>query len=65
RFVYSMVRTLVGNILYFNTKNCNLNIDDLKENLKAMDRSLSFGIAPSNGLYFEKVYYPEKFKLFD
>lgn len=65
RFVYSMVRTLVGNILYFNTKNCNLNIIDLKENLKAMDRSLSFGIAPSNGLYFEKVYYPEKFKLFD
>ena len=65
RFVYSMVRTLVGNILYLNTKNCRINIKDLQNNLLAMDRSLSLGIAPSNGLYFENVVYPKEFNLFD
>lgn len=76
RFVYSMVRNLVANMLITNSNlnsklNSNPNSNSfskitpeiIKQNLEAKDRNLSFGLAPANGLYFEKVYFPDNLKL--
>lgn len=62
RFVYSMVRNLVANMLITNS-NPEITVDKIAKSLDAKDRNLSFGLAPANGLYFEKVYFPDNIKL--
>lgn len=64
RFVYSMVRNLVANLLILSSNNRELDLIKFKENLEQKNRNLSFGLAPANGLYFEKVYYENDLILF-
>lgn len=64
RFVYSMVRNLVANLLMLLSKNRNLDITQFERNFKSQNRNLSYGLAPANGLYFEKVFYNENLELF-
>ncbi|MFA7326571.1 MAG: tRNA pseudouridine(38-40) synthase TruA [Candidatus Kapaibacterium sp.] len=55
RFVYSMVRSLVGTMVDIGSGK--LEVDYLKDSLFAKDRSLCSTIAPANGLFFEKAYF--------
>lgn len=64
RFVYSMVRNLVANLLMLSANYRGLDIAEFEKNFKSMNRNFSFGLAPANGLYFEKVYYEDDLILF-
>ena len=44
--------------------NRDLDIAEFEKNFKSMNRNFSFGLAPANGLYFEKVYYEDDLILF-
>jgi tRNA pseudouridine38-40 synthase len=56
RFVYGMVRALVGVMLDFargsRTK------EEIMQSLKSMDRTHSSPLAPARGLVLERVFYP-------
>lgn len=63
RFIYGMVRSLVGAMLdAARGKICK---DDLSLFLSKCDRNLASPLAAANGLILEKIYYPEKFHIFD
>jgi tRNA pseudouridine38-40 synthase len=61
RFVYGMVRALVGAML--DVARGKRQIDDLKSALESRDRQQASTIAPPHGLILENVYYPERFGL--
>lgn len=61
RFVYGMVRSLVGAML--DAARGKRSIDDLKSALDSKDRQFSSPLAAANGLVLEKVEY--NFELFD
>lgn len=57
RFLYKMVRNLVGTMLYFNsTKKC---VEDFIDIIEARDRRRAFAPAPAHGLYLLNVSYNE------
>lgn len=58
RFVYSLVRNLVANMLMVLQKDNSVTVELIKHNLESKNRQLSLGVAPANGLYFQQVYYP-------
>jgi tRNA pseudouridine38-40 synthase len=57
RFIYGMVRSLVGSMLDVATGKRSL--DDFREALESRDRNRNSRLAPAEGLTFEKAYYPE------
>lgn len=57
RFVYGMVRALVGVMLDYGRKKKSL--DEIISALNSKDRSYASPLAPSQGLILEKVTYPE------
>jgi tRNA pseudouridine38-40 synthase len=61
RFVYSMVRSLVGTMVDIGSGK--LSVDYLIESLIKKDRALCSTIAPANGLFFEKAYFNSDFKI--
>jgi tRNA pseudouridine38-40 synthase len=61
RFVYSMVRSLVGTMVDIGSGK--LEIDYLKNSLLKKDRSLCSTIAPANGLFFEKAYFNSEYRI--
>ena len=61
RFVYGMVRSLVGVML--NYSRSIINLYDLENSLKEKDRKYSSYLAPAQGLCLERVHYP--FELFE
>lgn len=54
RFLYKMVRNLVGSLVYFATKRLSI---DIKELLVSKDRKLGGITAPAHGLYLHEVSY--------
>jgi tRNA pseudouridine38-40 synthase len=56
RFVYGMVRCLVGAML--TTARGRNSIEELRLALNKKDRELQSPLAPAHGLIFEKAYYP-------
>jgi tRNA pseudouridine38-40 synthase len=62
RFVYGMVRSLVGAML--DAARGKRSIDELKNALSRCDRSLASQLAPPQGLILEWVYYPEDRRYF-
>lgn len=58
RFLRGMVRAMVGTLLDVGTGKTS--IDDLKNILKSNDRSLAGRAVPAQGLFLEKIEYPEK-----
>jgi tRNA pseudouridine38-40 synthase len=60
RFVYKMIRTLVGTLLDIGR---GLIKKSLLEIIEAEDRSVAGATAPACGLYFEKVDYPADLEL--
>jgi tRNA pseudouridine38-40 synthase len=56
RFIYGMVRSLVGSMLDVATGKRSL--DDFNEALTTKDRNRNSRLAPAAGLTFEKSYYP-------
>ncbi len=62
-FLYGMVRSLTGAMLEAarNYKS----LDEIKSALESCDRKLNSALAPANGLFFEKAFYPEIFKNFE
>ncbi|MCX6155613.1 MAG: tRNA pseudouridine(38-40) synthase TruA [Candidatus Kapabacteria bacterium] len=63
RFVYSMVRSIVGSMIDFSLKDYEIEI--LKNRLYSLSRVQSPAIAPANGLFFETAFYPDNIKLFN
>lgn len=61
RFVYSMVRSLVGTMIDIGIRK--INPIDLKNYLELKDRSMCSKIAPPNGLFFERAYFKENFRI--
>lgn len=61
RFVYSMVRSLVGTMVDIGSGK--LEIDYLRESLDKKDRNLCSRIAPANGLFFEKAYFNSDYRV--
>lgn len=61
RFVYSMVRSLVGTMVDIGSGK--LAPDYLKSALEKTDRSLCSKIAPANGLFFEKAYFSSDYRI--
>ncbi len=61
RFVYSMVRSLVGTLVDIGSGK--MGVDYLKNSLLKKDRSLCSTIAPANGLFFEKAYFNSEYKI--
>lgn len=59
-FLYGMVRSLVGAML--DAARGKRAITELVEALLKCDRHLSSPLAPAQGLFFEKAYYPELFQ---
>lgn len=57
RFVYGMVRALVGAMLQVARRRRTL--EDLRQALKARDRRYASPLAPPQGLVLERVFYPE------
>lgn len=58
RFVYGMVRSLVGTMVDIGRGRRTL--DDVKNALEQCDRSLNSWLAPPEGLVFEEVGYPQE-----
>lgn len=63
RFVYGMVRSLVGAMVECAREK--VNTKDLQIALEKKDRNLAPALAPPQGLVFEKAYYPVAISLFD
>jgi tRNA pseudouridine38-40 synthase len=63
RFVYGMVRSLVGAM--YECSRGKLSTARLKEMLDEKDRELLRPLAPSHGLVFERAYYTGEFNYFD
>ncbi|MFH1052580.1 MAG: tRNA pseudouridine(38-40) synthase TruA [bacterium] len=63
RFVYGMVRSLVGAML--DVARGKRSIKDIRESLEQENRELISPIAPPQGLVLEKIYYPEDMSLDD
>lgn len=61
RFVYSMVRSLVGTMVDIGSGK--LEVDYLRDSLLKKDRSLCSRIAPANGLFFEKAYFNSDYRI--
>ncbi len=61
RFVYSMVRSLVGTMVDIGSGK--LEIDYLSESIAKKDRNLCSRIAPANGLFFEKAYFNSDYRI--
>lgn len=61
RFVYSMVRSLVGTMIDIGYGK--LPTTYLRESLELKDRTKSSKLAPANGLFFERAYFNEKFRI--
>ena len=61
RFVYSMVRSLVGTMVDIGSGK--LPVDYLYDSLMKKDRSLCSTIAPANGLFFEKAYFNSDYSI--
>lgn len=55
RFLYKMVRNLVGTLVYLGMGK--LSLDEVKNLLKKKDRTLAGITAPAHGLTLKKVYY--------
>ncbi len=58
RFVYGMVRALVGAMLQVARRR--RTVDDLRYALAARDRRYASALAPPHGLVLERVFYPEE-----
>lgn len=58
RFVYGMVRSLVGTLIDIGRGR--RTIEEVKKSLELCDRSLNSWLAPPEGLIFEEVGYPEE-----
>lgn len=63
RFVYSMVRSLVGTMIDIGSGK--LAPDYLKNALDRTDRRLCSKIAPANGLFFEKAYFNSEYSILE
>ncbi len=63
RFVYGMVRSIVGAML--DVARGKRTLREIESALKMSNRDLSSPIAPAKGLVLEKIYYPKKFNLFE
>lgn len=61
RFVYSMVRSLVGTMMDIGSGK--LQIADMQTILTSKDRTKCSKIAPANGLFFEKAYFNEDLRI--
>lgn len=61
RFVYSMVRSLVGTLLEIGSSR--LPVNYMADSLKALDRSLCSRIAPANGLFFDKAFFNTDYRI--
>ena len=61
RFVYSMVRSLVGTMVDIGSGK--LDEHYLKIALDKKDRNLCSRIAPANGLFFEKAYFNSNYRI--
>ncbi len=58
RFVYAMVRSIVGSMIAF--ARCKITEQDIIEQLQRAERKPLAPLAPPEGLYLNKVYYPNK-----
>ena len=54
-FLYKMVRTIVGTLLYIGKDK--IDFKDISNIFKTKKRSLAGITAPSNGLFLKKIYY--------
>lgn len=61
RFVYSMVRSLVGTMI--DVGSCKHEPSYMKTALEAKDRSLCSKLAPAKGLFFDKAHFNSKYKI--
>jgi tRNA pseudouridine38-40 synthase len=61
RFVYSMVRCLVGTMIDIGKGK--LGVEDMTKILISKDRSKCSKIAPANGLFFERAYFNEDYEI--
>lgn len=61
RFVYSMVRSLVGTMVDIGSGKYDSNY--MKTALEAMDRSLCSKLAPAKGLFFDKAHFNSEYKI--
>lgn len=61
RFVYSMVRSLVGTMVDIGSRKLADNY--LSDSIIKKDRSLCSRIAPANGLFFEKAYFNSEYRI--
>ncbi len=57
RFLYGMVRQSVGAMIDVARKK--INIEELRVRMDAANRKFCFPSVPSNGLFLNKIYYPE------
>lgn len=56
RFIYKMVRTIVGTLIEIGRGKLKLSMEDI---IAAKDRALAGETAPPSGLFLENVFYPE------
>lgn len=54
-----MVRSLTGSLVHIERNNTP--VDQLFRGLESQDRSMAASLAPPEGLYLEKVAYPEDY----
>ncbi len=57
RFVYGMVRSLVGTIV--EVARGKRSVEDIERSLAQADRSLNSPLAPARGLVLRRIYYPD------
>lgn len=55
RFLYKMVRNIVGTLLYIGSNK----LENIAQILASKDRKLAGPTAPAHGLYLHQVFYPE------
>ncbi len=60
-FLYGMVRSLVGAML--DCARGKKSLENLKNTLESRERNFNSTLAPPNGLFFEKAFYPKKYFL--